>query len=248
MGISAAAVERQQPFRDDRGEGAIVFDPVRLRQAGPEMLDAGYYGAMAEAVQAGGRGAAWFVRAGAFDGVLRHYQRGGLAARFSRDAYLWLGEARVRSLAEFRLMSELRAEGLPVPAPLLAGYWRRGFRYRAAILVERIPAVRPLADWRDPGVGIAPWEAVGEMLAAFHRAGLDHADLNASNVLVDAAGKPWLIDFDRCRRRAGSHWREANLRRLERSLRKLSGDDGRWRTGFDRLLAAYRVASKAAAG
>jgi 3-deoxy-D-manno-octulosonic acid kinase len=246
MGISAAAVERQQPFRDDRGEGAIVFDPARLRQASPDMLDVGHYGAAAEAVQAGGRGAAWFVRAGTVEGVLRRYRRGGMAARFSGDRYLWLGEARVRSLAEFRLLSELRAEGLPVPAPLLAGYWRRGFGYRAAILVERIPAVRPLADWRAPGVGKMPWEAVGEMLAAFHRAGVDHADLNANNVLVDSAGKPWLIDFDRCRRRSGSHWRAANLRRLERSLQKLSGEDTGWRTGFASLVAAYRAAIEGA--
>lgn len=243
MGISAAAAERQQPFRDARGEGAIVFDPVRLRQAGPGMLHAEHYGAAVEPVRAGGRGAAWFVRAGSVEAVLRHYRRGGLAAKFSHDLYLWLGEARVRSLAEFRLLSELRAERLPVPAPLLAGYWRRGLAYRAAILVERIPSVRPLADWLGPDVGTAPWEAVGAMLAKFHRAGLDHADLNANNVLVDAGGQPWLIDFDRCRRRAGSHWREANLERLARSLAKLSPGDARWRPGFERLLAAHRSGS-----
>lgn len=242
MGISAAAVERQQPFRDQRGAGSIVFDPVRLRQAGPELLDAGHYGVAAVPVRAGGRGAAWFVRAGHADAVLRHYCRGGLAAKLSRDRYAWLGEARVRSLAEFRLLSELRAENLPVPAPLLAGYWRRGLSYRAAILVERIPSVRPLADWLDPTAGPSPWAAVGAMLARFHRAGLDHADLNAHNVLVDADGKPWLIDFDRCRRRTGSHWRQANLQRLERSLAKLSKGDDRWRPGFEGLLAAYAAA------
>lgn len=244
MGISAAAVERQQPFRDARGVGAIVFDPVRLRQASPELLDADHYGAAAEAVAAGGRGAAWFVRAGTVDAVLRRYRRGGLAAKLSDDRYLWLGEARVRSLAEFRLLSELRSEQLPVPAPLLAGYWRQGISYQGAILVERIPSVRPLADLLDPGAGSSPWEAVGVMLAQFHRAGLDHADLNANNVLVDAAGKPWLIDFDRCRRRTGSHWCQANLRRLERSLAKLSGGDTRWRAGFARLLAAYGAPSQ----
>jgi len=247
MGISAAAAERQQPFRDARGEGAIVFDPVRLRQPGPAMLQADHYGAGTEPVGVGGRGAAWFVRAGTVDAVLRHYRRGGLAARFSRDTYLWLGEARVRSLVEFRLLSELRGEGLPVPAPLLAGYWRRGLGYRAAILVERIPAARALADWLGPDVAAAPWEPVGVMLARFHRAGLDHADLNANNVLLDAGGQPWLIDFDRCRRRAGSAWCGSNLARLARSLAKLSGGDGRWREGFERLLAAYRDASGGAA-
>jgi len=247
MGISAAAAERQQPFRDARGDGAIVFDPVRLRQAGPEMLQPDHFGAAAEAVAAGGRGAAWFVRAGGVDAVLRHYRRGGLAARFSRDTYLWLGEASVRSLAEFRLLSELRAAQLPVPAPLLAGYWRRGMGYRAAILVERIPAARALADWLGPKADTAPWETVGAMLARFHRAGLDHADLNANNVLVDGAGQSWLIDFDRCRRRGGSAWRQGNLDRLARSLAKLAGDDTAWRAGYERLLSAYRATAAAVA-
>jgi 3-deoxy-D-manno-octulosonic acid kinase len=244
MGISAAAAERQQPFRDARGEGAIVFDPVRLRQAGPEMLQTAHYGDTAEPVSAGGRGAAWFVRAGATDAVLRHYRRGGLAARFSQDRYLWLGEARVRSLAEYRLLSELRGEQLPVPAPLVAGYWRRGLGYQAAILVERIPSVRPLADWLGSDVAAAPWEATGAMLAKFHLAGLDHADLNASNVLVDSTGKAWLVDFDRCRRRAGSQWRQGNLDRLARSLAKLSHGDAGWRPGYARLMAAYGIAMK----
>ncbi|CPP73038.1 3-deoxy-D-manno-octulosonic-acid kinase [Bordetella pertussis] len=33
-----------------------------------------------------------------------------------------------------------------MPAPLAAGYWRYGLTYRAAILVERIPAFNILLD------------------------------------------------------------------------------------------------------
>lgn len=240
MEVNAAAAERHQPFRDDRGAGSIVFDAMRLRQAGPELFDPGHYGAAARAVAAGGRGAAWFVSGEAGDGVLRQYRRGGLAARLGRENYTWLGESRVRSIAEFRLLGELHREGLPVPLPLAAAYWRRGWSYRAAILVERIPAARPLSGWLAGDADGAPWEAVGDMLARFHLAGLDHADLNADNVLVDGQGQPWLIDFDRCvRRRAGGGWRERNLRRLERSLHKLTRGDPRWRPGFARLRRAY---------
>ncbi len=121
MGVTAAAVEIRQPFRDTRGAGAIVFDPARLRQAAPEMLDPGFWRGSASPVQEGGRGAAWFVRGEFGDAVLRHYRRGGLAARLGRSRYFWLGEPRVRCLAEFRLLAALRAECLPVPAPLLAG-------------------------------------------------------------------------------------------------------------------------------
>lgn len=218
----------------------IVFDPVRLRQAGPALLDPGHYGDAASPVAAGGRGAAWFVRGEAGEAVLRHYRRGGLVARLGRANYSWFGESRVRSVAEFRLLGELHREGLPVPAPLLAGYWRKGWSYGAAILVERIAGARPLSHWLRGEAQGDPWEAVGDMLARFHLAGLDHADLNADNVLLDGQGHPWLIDFDRCvRRKAAGGWRQRNLRRLERSLAKLGGEDGRWRSGFARLQRAY---------
>mgnify|MGYP002780632452 CR=1 FL=1 len=242
MEVTVAALERQQPFRDARGQGTIVFDPARVRQATPDLFDPSAYGAQARPVQAGGRGAAWFV-AGAFgEAVLRHYRRGGLVARLSRDTYVWRGAKAVRSFAEFRLLAAMHAEGLPVPAPLAAACWRRGLGYRAALLVQRIPSVRALADWLGEQADAAPWEAVGAMLARFHAAGIHHADLNAHNILVDAAGTPWLIDFDRSRRRAPGAWRQASLRRLARSLEKLSGGDGRWRPGFARLRSSYEGA------
>ncbi|WP_460457756.1 3-deoxy-D-manno-octulosonic acid kinase [Arenimonas alkanexedens] len=238
--MTVAALERQQPFRDARGQGTIVFDPARVQQAAPALFDAAHYGERAQPVQAGGRGAAWFVGADFGEAVLRHYRRGGLAARLSRATYLWRGEGAVRSVAEFRLLAAMHGEGLPVPAPLAAAYWRRGLGYRAALLVERIPAVRALALWLGDDADAAPWETVGAMLARFHAAGIDHADLNAHNILIDASNDAWLIDFDRGRRRAPGAWCQANLRRLARSLAKLSKGDERWRPGFARLQAAYQ--------
>lgn len=239
MEVTVAALERQQPFRDARGQGTIVFDPARVQQADAALFDPRHHGERAQPVQAGGRGAAWFVSGGFGQAVLRHYRRGGLAARLGRDTYVWCGERAVRSLAEFRLLASMHAEGLPVPAPLAAAYWRRGLVYRAALMVERIPGARALADWLGGRADDAPWEAVGAMLARFHAAGVHHADLNAHNILVDGGGRPWLIDFDRGRRRPPGGWRQANLARLARSLAKLSAGDDAWRPGFARLQAAY---------
>ena len=81
------------PFRDADGEGAIVFDPARLRQAGPSLFQAPAGDAAPK-----GRGHAWFVRGDFGAAVLKHYRRGGAAARLSAASYLWLGEARVRSI------------------------------------------------------------------------------------------------------------------------------------------------------
>ena len=247
MSRDAAAAECLQPFRDASGDGAIVFDATRLRQATPDMLDPAWWGEAAVPVASGGRGAAWFVEGPFGAGVLRRYLRGGAVARISRDRYLWLGEERVRSVEEFRLLGRLHRQGLPVPRPLLAGWWRLGASYRAAILVERIAGARPFAHWLDGDVDAAPWEAAGTTIAAFHRHGVDHADLNANNLLVDDDDAVWLIDFDRGRQRApAAGWRRDNLERLQRSLAKLAPGDG-WGRGWARLQHAYDAALAGAA-
>ena len=104
--------------------------------------------------------------------------------------------------------------------------------------------------WKSPALRnllilLAVWEAVGQLVAQFHRAGLDHADLNAHNILFDGRGRGWFIDFDQSRLRIpATAWREANLARLHRSLRKLRGmrSTEDVDADFARLRAAYTVA------
>lgn len=193
----------------------------------------------ARPVTQGGRQAAWFVEGDFGHAVLRHYRRGGLRARLGREGYLWTGATRTRSFAEFRVLMRLHGEGLAVPRPLAAAYWRRGLAYRAAILIERIPDARTLAsDWQhaDP-------HAVAQAIFALHEAGVWHADLNAHNILLDPAGRVWLIDFDRARTGVVSKARRRkNLLRLRRSLVKVSGAPGaQWWNGLD---AAYMRLSR----
>ena len=165
-----------------------------------------------------------------------------LAARFSRAHYLWRGADRSRSFAEFRLMRKLIAQKLPVPRPLAAFYLRDGLRYRAALLMERLEDVRSLADRALVAEHGAPWEEAGRLIARFHRAGLDHADLNAHNILFNPQGKGWLIDFDRgAMRIPATRWRENNLMRLQRSLLKLRASRSREEVlqDFAHLRRAY---------
>lgn len=250
------AIDRLETHRRRRNDGAehgvatasILFDPARMPQPEPEWFDPAHWGRRAQPVHTGGRGGAWFVQGSFGEAVLRHYLRGGVAARFSRDAYVWQGESRVRSFAEFRLTETLRAQGLPVPGPLAAFCERRGATYRAAILLERLADVGTFADLVDTQGSDAPWAQTGQLVARFHAAGLDHADLNASNILFDASGKGWLIDFDRGKlRRPGATWRENNLSRLLRSLQKLRGERSRAQVeqDFARLHEAYEAAWRA---
>lgn len=243
----AQADDARIEFDGPDGRGAIVCDPARAPQATPEWFSPAYWGDRARRVDAGGRGAAWYVDAPFGACVLRQYRRGGFAARVSTADYLWQGEARVRSVAEYRLMREAHRRGIPVPLPVAAYYVRHGLRYRAAILVERLRNVETLASLAIEGA--APWAEAGRLIAHMHRAGLDHADLNADNLLFARDGRGWVIDLDRgLFRTIGSGWRQRNLDRLQRSLLKRRGDRDAAEVDADfrLLLDAYRDAWEAA--
>lgn len=172
---------------------------------------------------AGGRGAVAFVSANGEQWAIRHYLRGGLARRFSRDRYVWQGTTRVRSIREWRLISRLFEAGLPVPRPVAAAFRRSGLSYTASIITRRIETARPLAEHlQERPLDEAVWGGLGACVRRFHDAGVWHADLTAHNLLLDAKGAPWLLDFDRGRLRAPGSWKQANLDRFLRSLRKIS--------------------------
>lgn len=216
---------------------SILHDAAALPDIGPDQFNASGYAA-AEPVSGSGRGGAWFVRTAAGDAVLKHYRRGGKAAWLSEDAYLYIGDARVRSFAEYRLLRRLREAGLPVPEPLAAFCQRHGLTYRTALLTRRIAQASSLLQLAD--AGHAPWAAVGGTLARLHRAGARHSDLNAHNILLDADGGIHVIDWDKGRLLAGpGPWCAQVLERLARSLRKdcrLPADE------LTRGLAALRAA------
>ena len=98
--------------------GAILYDPRPVAEPGAQLFDPEFWrarGALSELP--GGRGSILLIEDAGRSWVLRRYLRGGLAARFARDRYLWLGEERTRSFRELRLLAALHARGLPVPPP-----------------------------------------------------------------------------------------------------------------------------------
>ena len=179
-----------------------------------------------------GRGTTVFVRDGGRELALRHYQRGGLFGRLLGDRYLWTGLENTRPWREWYLLADLHSQGLPVPRPVAARCARSGLFYRADLLTERLPG-QPLAQWLADGpLAAEQVEAVGRCIRRFHRAGVFHADLNARNILLDAAGRVSLIDFDKGELRPPGAWQQQNLARLHRSLEKFQRQSQQQNTSF----------------
>jgi 3-deoxy-D-manno-octulosonic acid kinase len=216
------------------------------------LFDPKYWAARGELERvSAGRGSAWFIGSAANPWVLRHYRRGGLIARISEDRYFWSGEERVRAFAEWRLLAVLAQEGLPVPKPIAAWYRRQGLFYRCDLITRRIAEAQALSAVLAQGA-LQPdsWRAIGAVVARLHASGVDHADLNAHNILLDDRGAVSVIDFDRGRLRTPGAWAAGNLQRLHRSLAKVSHllPPGRFSPGdWDCLLDGYRAAGTRAA-
>lgn len=218
-------------------DAALAFDPQLL-------FDPGALSARGEIENArGGRGSISYIRLDDTRLVLRRYLRGGLVAKLSRDRYLWLGEERTRAFREFRLLLQLRELALPVPRPVAARYRREGFTYRGDLVTELLPATESLAArWVAGRACREDWERAGRCIRRFHDAGVQHADLNANNIMLDGEAGVWLLDFDRGRLREPGGWRERVLARLARSLQKIgtaAGRGGEWRDCFELLKAAH---------
>lgn len=194
-----------------------------------------------------GRSQAHFFEYSGRQKVLRHFRRGGLIGRINRDLYLNLGVERSRAMQEFALLGWMRGKALPVPRPVAARYAPVGLFYRADIITERIPEARPLAEaLRDKRLPAEVWRAVGRVVRRLHDHGVYHSDLNCRNILLDDQQAAWVIDFDKCERRAPGDWAQGNLDRLERSLRKerapasgLNWDAADW----DMLIEGYTGAT-----
>lgn len=231
------------------GGGAILFDAGLAVQPDDRWFEPEHWRAQGKLHDTahGGRGSVVFVDTSAGVCALRHYHRGGMVAPVLGDRYLWTGRDRTRGFNEFRLTAELLRRGLPVPAPVAARYRRRGIHYTADLLTRRIEDARTLAEFIAAGALDAELASrVGVLVARFHAQGVDHADLNAHNVLIGPGGL-WLVDFDRGRIRASQGgWCRGNLRRLRRSMLKLGACD-RDEQRLDReiwtpLVRAYRGA------
>ena len=217
-----------RPRYKQSGKAHILYDADRLDQIDSHYFDPGWWarrGALHGS--ATGRGTTAFIQHHSQRYVLRHYLRGGIAAHISHSHYLWCGLKRSRAWREWELLAAMQRHHLPVPPPVAVWVERRGrvgLSYRAAILMVQLEGSPLSVLLGAQPLDEATWGAVGSTIRRLHDVGVNHADLNAHNILINGAGEVSLIDFDRSRLHTGSGkagWKQANLQRLLRSLRKL---------------------------
>ena len=196
-----------------------------------------------------GRGATVLFEAHGRRLILRHYRRGGLVRHLSDDRYLRVGLRNSRPWRELALLTRLHTGDMPVPRPMAARIAPVGALspwYRGDLVTEYLPRTRTLAEaLRHGPLDADAWPRIGATIARFHALAVDHADLNAHNVLLDDADRVYLIDFDRARLRLRpfGRWCHRNLARLRHSLFGLRAIESRHALvegEWQRLLAGYR--------
>lgn len=172
-----------------------------------------------------GRGSAWMVKTGNVKMMLRHYYRGGFPAKFNKDKYLWTGLNNTRGFSEYRLLVKMHELNLPVPEPIAAQVCKVGSFYQANILIEYISHQSTFALLLNTDSPQESWQQLGKVIAEFHNQGIYHADLNANNILVGDE-LIYLIDFDHSKQRTPRKiWQNSNIKRLKRSIDKLTNND-----------------------
>lgn len=184
--------------------------------------------------------------------VIRRYFHGGAFRRVTRD---WFFTWPPRPFRELAITEELRRRGLRT-LEVYAACASRAFGpfYRGWLITRQLPDAEDL--WSALETGFAErlgfehvLRVVAESIAALHREGVYHADLNLKNILVRAEGADvaaYIIDFDKTKVFLGklpTPLASKNLKRLERSVRKLDRERKFFpAAAWDRFVSYYDAA------
>jgi len=128
--------------------------------------------------------------------VIKHYRRGGLMRYFIKRRYLKFGKTRAQR--EFELLNIVSTLGINIPQPIAYAYRGRLF-YRAWLVTREIHLPLSLArlSLQDEKKTSSAMESVIEQIVSLIQNDILHVDLHPGNVVVDATGKVYLLDFDK---------------------------------------------------
>lgn len=191
-------MENSISYRDGnlRFESVVALEPAHLEALTAVMQQAP---AGAEQRLSGRVSVSRLALAGIGPVVVKHYRRGGLIGRLLQDRYLY--SARHRCRKELEVLARVRRLGVGAARPLACAF-TTGIVYRCWLVTAEIPAAVTLAALSQThptaAIGCTRQAAAQIRLLIQHR--ILHVDLHPGNVLVDAEGRVYLIDFDRARR------------------------------------------------
>lgn len=212
----------------DRGRWRVVAARLELAEM-TTLLESVRNGAeVGEAAGSGRGGARRVVLRGGKVVFVRPYRRGGLVRWFVRDRFLLRPP---RPLRELAATEAARAAGCNVPIVHAVAVEESGPFYRGWIVTSAIEGARAFVDVLAAAAEPERAELLRQAARAItglHAAGVYHPDLNGHNLLVDAAGRIAIIDFDRATLAAPGDVRlaERGFERLWRSLAKLRRERG----------------------
>lgn len=200
----------------------ILFDADIVSNPDVSLFDPEHWRAQQSLTgESTGRGTTYFFHYQQHEMVLRHYRRGGLIGKILQDQYLYTGLTQTRAWQEFYLLAEMQQSQLPTPVPVAAKIERTGVGYRADLITLRIPASQDVFQLLcQQELSAQQWFKIGRAIRQLHDQQIFHHDLNIHNLILDQQDQIWIIDFDKCQRKGGQEWKQQNLDRLLRSLRK----------------------------
>ncbi len=161
--------------------------------------------------------------------IIRWYRRGGFVRHFIQDVY-W--DRPFRPFAELASTEIARQRGVPTVEILAAGVKQLAWGcYRGVFISREATGFSHLWEWLQthppPTERKSTIETVAHTIVQLHTAGILHADLNLTNILVrvtDSIAEALIIDFDKAQifpTALPEPYRKKVLRRLQRSLEKL---------------------------
>ena len=156
---------------------------------------------------------------------VKQYAHGGLLRHITGGRFLCVGPS--RSLLEFSMLERVRSLGINAPRPLL--FVNKGsFLYRSWLFMEEIVDSRNLAqisssaDANDADILHDGMTKLGQQVLTLIENKIFHVDLHPGNVLLDASGRVFIVDFDKACEYQGSTdtLRDLYLRRWRRAVIK----------------------------
>jgi len=154
-----------------------------------------------------GRLPLFVVAQGDQQSVVRRYSRGGAIATMLGDRYLRAGTP--RPFHELLASMAVRRAGIRTPGVRAAAVYPSGAFYRGDLVTELVEGTEDLAGLlfastrsaANSAARTLALRAAAELVHSLASRGIQHADLNAKNILV-TVGDParlHLLDLDRCR-------------------------------------------------